>query len=99
VLITLKQGNDINKQFSIMSDSIKKLNLSIEKHQIESDNKYQQLNLSTIKHKAEADSFKYMYNQNKKIYKKHEDWWNTDRRHYTIMSAILMFTTIFFAAL
>ena len=106
VLMTLKQGNDINNQFSMLSDSIKGLNNSLaiykfdfDKYKVESENKYQQLNLSTIKYKAEADSFKYMYNQNKKIYKKHEDWWNTDRKHYTVMSAILMFTTIFFAAL
>ena len=106
VLMTLKQGNDINKQFSIMNDSIKELNNSLElsrfnfnKYKVESEDKYQQLNVSTIKYKAEADSFKYMYNQNKKVYKKHEDWWNTDRKHYTVMSAILMFTTIFFAAL
>jgi hypothetical protein len=104
--MTLKQGNDINNQFSMLSDSIKGLNNSLElskfnfiKYKVESEDKYQQLNLSTIKYKAEADSFKYMYNQNKKIYKKHEDWWNTDRKHYTVMSAILMFTTIFFAAL
>jgi hypothetical protein len=104
--MTLKQGNDINNQFSIMSDSIKGLKSSLavskfdfDKYKVESENKYQQLNISTIKYKAEADSFKYMYNQNKKVYKKHEDWWNTDRKHYTVMSAILMFTTIFFAAL
>lgn len=99
VLITLKQGNEINNQFSRMNDSIKKLNTSIEKYQVESEYKYQQLNLSAIKYKAEADSFKYMYNQNKKVYKKHEEWWNTDRKHYTIISTILMFTTIFFSAL
>ena len=106
VLMTLKQGNDINNQFSIMSDSIKGLKNSLavskfdfDKYKVESENKYQQLNLSTIKYKSEADSFKYMYNQNKKIYKKHEDWWNTDRKHYTVLSVILMFTTIFFAAL
>jgi hypothetical protein len=106
VLMTLKQGNDINNQFSVMSDSIKGLKNSLavskfdfDKYKVESENKYQQLNLSTIKYKSEADSFKYMYNQNKKIYKKHEDWWNTDRKHYTVLSVILMFTTIFFAAL
>lgn len=106
VLITLKQGNEINRQFSVLSDSIKTLHNSLvlskfdfNKYKVESEDKYQQLNISTIKYKAEADSFKYMYNQNKKVYKKHEDWWNTDRKHYTIISTILMFTTIFFAAL
>jgi hypothetical protein len=106
VLITLKQGNEINKQFSILSDSIKGLNKTLElskfdfnKYKVESEDKNNKLNAVSLKYKAEADSFKYMYNQNKKIYKKHEDWWNTDRKHYTVMSAILMFTTIFFAAL
>jgi hypothetical protein len=104
--MTLKQGNDVNKQFNILNDSIEELNKSItidkfyfNKYKVESEKKYQQLNLSTIKYKTEADSFRYMYNQNKKIYKKHEDWWNVDRKHYTVMSAILMVTTIFFAAL
>jgi hypothetical protein len=106
VLITLKQGNDINRQFSVLNDSIKQLNNHIviakfdfNKYQIESENKYQQLNLTTIKYKSEADSIRFMYNQNKKIYKKHEDWWNRDRQHYMTLSLILMFTTIFFAAL
>jgi hypothetical protein len=106
VLITLKQGNDINRQFSVLNDSIKELNKSISiakfdfnKYQVESENKYQQLNLTTIKYKSEADSIRFMYNQNKKIYKKHEDWWNRDRQHYMTLSLILMFSTIFFAAL
>lgn len=99
VLITLKQGNEINSQFSMLSDSLKKLNTTIEKHKVESDYKYQQLNMCTIKYKAEADSFKYMYNENKKVYEKHEEWWNADRRHYTVLSTVLIFVTAFFAAL
>jgi hypothetical protein len=106
VLITLKQGNDINRQFTVLNDSIKQLNdyiaiakFDFNKYQVESENKYQQLNLTTIKYKSEADSIRFMYNQNKKIYKKHEDWWNRDRQHYMTLSLILMFTTIFFAAL
>lgn len=106
VLITLKQGNDINRQFVVLNDSIKELNKSISiakfdfnKYQVESESKYQQLNLTTVKYKSEADSIRFMYNQNKKIYKKHEDWWNRDRQHYMALSMVLMFATIFFAAL
>lgn len=106
VLITLKQGNDINRQFSVLNDSIKQLNnyiaiakFDFNKYQAESEIKYQQLNLTTIKYKSEADSIRFMYNQNKKIYKKHEDWWNRDRQHYMTLSLVLVFTTIFFAAL
>lgn len=106
VLITLKQGNDINRQFTVLNDSIKQLNdyiaiakIDFNKYQVESEIKYQQLNLTAIKYKSEADSVRFMYNQNKKIYKKHEDWWNRDRKHYTTLSLVLVFTTIFFAAL
>ena len=89
-----------------MNDSIKQLNdyiaiakIDFNKYQVESEIKYQQLNLTAIKYKSEADSVRFMYNQNKKIYKKHEDWWNRDRKHYTTLSLVLVFTTIFFAAL
>jgi hypothetical protein len=106
VLITLKQGNDINKQFTVLNDSIKGLNKSIElskfdfnKYKVESGDKYNQLNIISLKYKAEVDSFKFMYKQNKDIYKKHEEWWNKDRQHYITLSVILMFATIFFAAL
>ena len=106
VLITLKQGNDINRQFIVLNDSIKELNKSISiakfdfnKYQVESENKYQQLNLTTIKYKSEIDSIRFMYNQNKKVYKKYEDWWNRDRQHYMTLSLVLMFATVFFAVL
>jgi len=106
VLMTLKQGNEVNRQFTILNDSIKELNKSItiakfdfNKYKVESENKYQEVNLTTIKYKSEADSIRFMYNQNKKIYKKHEEWWNKDRQHYMTLSLILMFTTVFFAAL
>jgi len=106
VLITLKQGNDINKQFTILNDSIKGLNKSIElskfdfnKYKVENENKYNQLNTLSLKYKAEVDSFKFMYKQNKIIYKSHEEWWNRDRQHYMTLSIVLMFATIFFAAL
>jgi len=106
VLITLKQGNDINKQFTLLNDSIKTLNKSLEvskfdfnKYIVDNENKYNQLTVSSLKYKAELDSFKYMYKQNKLIYKRHEEWWNRDRQHYMTLSVVLMFATIFFAAL
>jgi hypothetical protein len=106
VLITLKQGNDINKQFTVLNDSIKGLNKTLElskfdfnKYKVESEDKYNQLNAISLKYKAEVDSFKYMYKQNKAIYKTHEEWWNKDRQHYVGLSLVLIFATIFFAAL
>jgi hypothetical protein len=106
VLITLKQGNDINKQFTVLNDSIKGLNKTLElskfdfnKYKVESGDKYSQLNIASLKYKAEVDSFRFMYKQNKTIYKKHEEWWNRDRQHYVSLSLVLMLATIFFAAL
>ena len=106
VLITLKQGNDINRQFTILNDSIKGLNKQLEltkfdfnKQYTEVKEKWQQYEIITLKQKAELDSFKYMYRQNKVIYKKHEDWWNRDRQHYVGLSFVLMLTTVFFAIL
>jgi len=106
VVITLKQGNDINKQFTVLNDSIKLLNNSLElskfdfnKYKVENDDKYNQLNALSLKYRAEVDSFKFMYKQNKVIYKRHEEWWNKDRQHYMTLSVVLMFATIFFAAL
>lgn len=106
VLMTLKQGNEINKQFSILSDSIKGLHNSLSiskydfnKYKVESEDKYNKLNATSLKYKLEVDSFNYMYRQNKVLYKKHEEWWNKDRQHYMSLSLILMFATIFFAAL
>lgn len=103
VLITLKQGNDINKQFTVLNDSIKGLNKQLElskfdfnKYKVEAETKYNQLD---FRYKAELDSFKHMYHQNKIIYKKHEEWWNRDREHYIGLSLVLMFATVFFASL
>lgn len=103
VLITLKQGNDINRQFTTLNDSIKLLNKQIElskfdfnKYKVEADNKYNQL---SFRYKIELDSLKYINKQNKITYNKHEDWWNKDRQHYIGLSLVLMFATIFFAAL
>lgn len=103
VLITLKQGNDINKQFTVLNDSIKGLNRQIEitkfdfnKYKVEADNKYNQL---SFRYRAELDSLKYINKQNKIIYNKHEDWWNKDRQHYVGLSLVLIFATVFFAAL
>ena len=106
VLMTLKQGNEINKQFSILSDSIKGLHNSLSiskydfnKYKVDNEDKYNKLNAISLKYKSQIDSFNYMYRQNKVLYKKHEEWWNRDRQHYMSLSLILMFATIFFAAL
>jgi hypothetical protein len=106
VLITLKQGNDINKQFTILNDSIKRLQNSLaiskfnfSKYKVESEDKYNKLNDISLKYRAEVDSFKYMYRQNKIIYKNQEWLWNQDRQHYMKLSLVLMFATVFFAVL
>jgi hypothetical protein len=69
------------------------------KYKVESEDKYNKLNEISLKYRAEVDSFKYMYRQNKILYKNQEQWWNQDRQHYMRLSLILMFATIFFAAL
>ncbi len=67
VMMTLKQGEDINKRFVFLNDSIKKVNANFNTYKLENSQRFQRLfndyNLETSNHKltrAEADSFSFI---------------------------------------
>jgi predicted RND superfamily exporter protein len=84
--MTLKQGNDVNRQFAIFNDSIRDLNKSLS----ETENRFQLANYSATKYKYEADSIAFVYNENKKL-------WNKHRVQYTVISMIFMATMLIFS--
>lgn len=97
VIMTLKQGEDINKRFTILNDSIKKINLDFNDYMLKNgkrvQNLYNDYNLEINNHKitrAEADSFKMMYLANKKIYL------NSEKDHKREIKNLSIFTFISF---
>lgn len=86
VLMTLKQGNDVNRQFAIFNDSIRELHKSLS----ETENRFQLANYSATKYKYEADSIAFVYNEDKK-------WWRKHREQYLIVSMIFMTAVLIFS--
>lgn len=75
VLMTLKQGEDINKRFVILNDSIKNINSNFDRYKLENGQRIQKISedysLELKNHsltRAVSDSFRLMYMANKKIY-------------------------------
>jgi len=97
VLLTLKQGNEINKQFEnnkksmfLLSDTIKTLRMDISKFkEINHD-----LQVQNFKFRHVSDSFQYMYIENKKLYLEREKLYVSERKHFAITGTILIFLTI-----
>ena len=113
VLITLKQGNDINKQFSVLRDTIKvlktdvdSLKASLEYYQKMSDLKWQKENSAhayeyyrsrTLEMKI--DSLQAVNKKNREMYEQHDKITKVAIRHITVFATILGFMTVIFAAL
>ena len=95
VIITLEQGNQINKKFVILEDSIKSLKLHHDSLKLSFQQEYKQ----KLRYSNEADSFRDMYLKNKKMYLEREEFIKNDRRHYMGFSFVLMMLVVFFAAL
>lgn len=97
VLMTLKQGEDINKRFVILNDSITKITSNFDRYVIENGQRIQKIsedyNLEIKNHKlvkAESDSFKLMYMANKKIYL------NSEADHRKEVKNLFFFTILSF---
>jgi len=91
ILITLKQGNDINKKFDEsnlliqkMSDSISTLKMDVNGFKKLSDS----LTFKNIRTQTVSDSFKYMYEQNKIIYLDREKYWDKNFKREQRLFAI-----------
>lgn len=101
-MMTLKQGEEINKRFSTLSDSIENINGRFNQYVFNSSQRLQRMyysyNEEYNKHKfarAEADSFKAMYLANKKIYMNTEN----EYRRYRINSTVFVMVSFFIAIL
>lgn len=95
VIITIEQGNQINKKFVVLEDSIKSLKIINDSLKKSFDGEY----YKALKYKTEADTFRTWYLENKKIYYKRDELWRADRKHYVGLSLVLMFMVAFFAQL
>lgn len=105
VLMTLKQGNDINKKFSELNDSILNLKKFHNQYMIDNGQRLQKIytdyNFELNNHKlarSEADSFRHMYMANKKIYLALEEDHKKEIRRLSIITLFTMFFTALFAA-
>jgi hypothetical protein len=102
--MTIKQGEDINKQFSFLNDSIKSINKSFNEYMINNGGRLQkvyndynrELNYHRIA-RSEADSFRVMYSANQKIYMKAEEEYRRLRINSTIFTLAAFFITIVIA--
>lgn len=91
ILITLKQGNDINKKFDEnkllmekMSDTISTLKMGVKEFKSLSDS----LSFKNIRTQSVSDSFRYMYEQNKIIYLDREKFWDKNFKREQRLFAI-----------
>lgn len=91
ILITLKQGNDINKKFDEnkllmekMSDTISTLKMGVKEFKSLSDS----LSIKNIRTQSVSDSFRYMYEQNKIIYLDREKFWDKNFKREQRLFAI-----------
>jgi hypothetical protein len=103
--MTLKQGQEINKKFSILNDSISNLKNSHNEYMIENGRRlqmmynsyHQELNNHKIT-KLKADSIKTLYLANKKIYEHREKDFRSERINQQILTMLVMVITVILAA-
>lgn len=113
VIMTLKQGEEVNKKFEYLQDSlnfykktIDTVKYNFEKYQVAGGKRLQKMYESywqeyeNVKfYKAESDSFRHMYMANKIIYLEKEETLKRNVRHATIYGTVLTFMVMVFAAL
>lgn len=105
VIMTVKQGEDINQRFTFLTDSIKKVNERFNLYMIENGQRLQKVyndyNFELNNHKfarAESDSFKLMYMANKKIYLNSEADHRKEVKNLFFFTLVSFFITVFIAA-
>ena len=102
VIISLKQGEEINKLYEKNKNQIKKLSdtISMLGSNIKTfKDSTQNLNLINNKTKVESDSFRYMYIENKKIYMNREKEFKRDKKMFAFNTGILVILVMIFSYL
>lgn len=104
VIMTIKQGEDINNRFTFLNDSIKRVNTNFEKYMLESGQRLQKMytNYHTELNnhkltKQEADSIKALYLANKKIYEHRENEFRKERISQQVFTFIVLLITVIIA--
>lgn len=103
--MTVKQGDDINKRFTFLNDSIKKVNDNLSRYMLENSQKFEKVysdyNLEMSNHrktKLESDSIKNLYMLNKKIYMNAEEDHRREVRNLFAFTIFAFLITLFTAA-
>lgn len=105
VIMTVKQGDDINKRFTFLNDSIKKVNDNLSRYMLENSQKFEKVysdyNIEMSNHrktKLESDSIKNLYMLNKKIYMNAEEDHRREVRNLFAFTIFAFLITLFTAA-
>lgn len=103
--MTVKQGEDINQRFTLLTDSIKKINEKTNLDKIENGQRlqkaYNDYSFELNNHKiarSESDSFKVMYLANRKIYLNAEEDHKREVRNLFFFTILSFFITGYMAA-
>lgn len=102
VVISLKQGNELNKKFDEVNKEISSLKGSIESVKEAEKLALQQrdsLNFLLRKSLDSSYRYKFMYEEKSKLHDRQMKIWDVDRKHYIIFSTVLVLLTIVMSGL
>lgn len=102
VVISLKQGNELNKKFDEVNKEISSLKGSIESVKEAERLALQQrdsLNFLLRKSLDSSYRYKFMYEEKSKLHDRQMKIWDVDRKHYIIFSTVLVLLTIVMSGL
>jgi len=105
VIMTIKQGEDINKTFSVLNDSIKKINANFDRYMIENGQRIQKVyndyNFELNNHKLaklEVDSSKKEIERLNLLIKNNDKAFWREKRQWAGWMFFSFFITVFIAA-
>lgn len=102
VVISIKQGNELNKKFDEVNKEISSLKGSIESVKEAERLALQQrdsLNFLLRKSLDSSYRYKFMYEEKSKLHDRQMKIWDVDRKHYIIFSTVLVLLTIVMSGL
>ncbi len=100
VLITIKQGDEINKQFEIKENQISKLRDSLFNSKLEINNateKYREILLKNERIKLSIDSINQSYLKEKIIFNERERAHKREQKLFAINGSVLVLLCLFLA--
>ncbi len=100
VLITIKQGDEINKQFEIKENQISKLRDSLFNSKLEINNvteKYREILLKNERIKLSIDSINQSYFKEKIIFNERERAHKREQKLFAINGSVLVLLCLFLA--